>query len=146
MRNRIIAGAFLAAAGSAAVVMAQHPTTHQPARHSSRPSHAVCGMHHATASDATQQHSGQSHAASQHHAAAPSSHGGDVIAALKLNQHQAAEIHRLATEACAAMSKYHELILAVLTPEQRAKMNEMHAQGHADSPLAAFFQRLHGGR
>jgi Spy/CpxP family protein refolding chaperone len=146
MRHRIIAGAFVAAAGSVAVVIAQHPTAHQPAQHSSRPSHAVCGMHHATASDATQQHSSRLHAGSQHHAAAPSSHGGDVIAALKLNQHQAAEIDRLATEACAAMSKYHEQIVAVLTPEQRAKMNEMHAQGHADSPLAAFFKRLHGGK
>lgn len=66
----------------------------------------------------------------------------DLAAELKLTERQAAEIDRIASEACAAMAKYHEQILAMLTPEQRVKMQELH--GGDDSPLAIFFRKLHG--
>ena len=138
MLNRIVTGAFAVATLGFGVVAAQHTGQHQSPPHESRTDHAICGAHHAVASQA----------ATQHHAtaAAPSSHAAALPAELKLTEKQAAEIDRLTTEACAAMAKYHEQIMAVLTPEQKARMMELHGGGHADSPLAAFFRKLHGGR
>jgi Spy/CpxP family protein refolding chaperone len=47
-----------------------------------------------------------------------------MSAALGLSAEQASTIERISSEACAAMAKYHEQILAVLTPEQRARMHD----------------------
>ena len=156
MLNRIVIGACVVAATSFGVVAAQHTGQHQSPGHDSRTDHAICGGHHAvTAEKVTQHHAVPATAAAQHHAAAmqqhgaaaaPASHATALAAALKLTDKQSAEIDRLTTEACAAMAKYHEQILAVLTPEQRAKMMELHGGGHADSPLAQFFRKLHGGK
>ena len=66
-------------------------------------------------------------AAAQHHQAAATNHVPEALAtALGLTKEQTKKIDQLASEACAAMMKYHEQILAVLTPEQQAKMKELH--------------------
>jgi Spy/CpxP family protein refolding chaperone len=163
MLNRLVTGAFVVATAGIGIVAAQHTGQHQSPAHDSRTDHAICGVHHAVAAQAATQHpaapatatphhataSAQQHAAAatQHHAAtaAASSPVETLAAELKLTAQQAAEIDRLATEACAAMAKYHEQVLAVLTPEQRAKMQALHGGTDAESPLAAFFRKLHGG-
>jgi len=48
---------------------------------------------------------------------------------LKLTTQQASDLERIGSEACAAMAKYHEQLLAVLSPEQRAKLQEVHSRG-----------------
>lgn len=111
MRNLIVVAAFLFVATGAGVLavqhaQAQHAQPHQVPQHASRPHLAVCGEHHGAAS--------------------PKQHVAEMATALKLTEPQAAEIETLTTEACAAMAKYHERILAVLTPEQRAAMQSMH--------------------
>ena len=157
MLNRIVTGAFVVVTAGLGVVAAQHTGQHQSPPHESRTDHAICGAHHAAAAQtATQHHAVPATTAAQHHATAStqhhattatqSSHAAAMPAELKLTEKQAAEINRLTTEACAAMAKYHEQIMAVLTPEQKAKMMELHGGGHENSPLAAFFRKLHGGR
>lgn len=92
--------------GTAGVITAQHtPRTHATATHEARThqsSHDMCS----------------SHAGAGHHA--------EMAAALGLSAEQATTIERISSEACAAMAKYHEQIQAVLTPEQRAKLQEHH--------------------
>ena len=131
MRIRLVTGAFVVVAtASFGVVAAQHTGQHQSPPHSSRTDHAMCGAHHAVAAQtATQHHAAATTGAAQHHAAAATQHHATTAVAaspaaampaeLKLSEKQAAEIDRLTTEACAAMAKYHEQILAVLTPELR---------------------------
>ena len=53
-------------------------------------------------------------------------HHAEIAAALGLTAEQMATVHRVSTEACAAMKKYHEQIMAVLTPEQRQKLRDLH--------------------
>jgi len=136
MQNRIILGALFAVVAGVGVVLAQHTTPHQSPQHASRPDHAVCGNHHGTGTPVSQHHGST---------ASASSHASSFASILKLTAQQASDVDRITSEACAAMVKYQEQLLAVLTPEQRAKLQEMHGQGHADSPLATFFKRLHGG-
>ena len=113
-------GAFIAAV-SVAVLAAQHsPRPHGAPSHEAQPHqsvHQMCG----------------SDQAATHHA--------EMSAALGLSADQASAIERISTEACAAMAKYHDQILAVLTPEQRAKMQQRH--GVADKGHEA---RKHGGK
>ena len=159
MLNRILTGTFVVVTASFGVVAAQqHTAQHTSPPHDSRTDHAICGAHHAVPTQtAMQHHAAPPATAAQHHATVaqqhvtsvtqtPSSHAAAMAAELKLTDQQAAEIDRLTTEACAAMAKYHEQILAVLTPEQRAKMQALHGGTDAESPLATFFKKLHGGR
>jgi Spy/CpxP family protein refolding chaperone len=68
-----------------------------------------------------------------------------MTATLGLTAEQTSTIERLSTEACALIAKYHEQIQAVLTPEQRAKMQEHHgATDHGGRTHAT--TRHHGGR
>jgi Spy/CpxP family protein refolding chaperone len=62
---------------------------------------------------------------------------------LGLTTEQRATVERVTTEACAAMAKYHEQILDVLTPEQREKLKKLH--GHDDGGIHAILKKLHGG-
>jgi Spy/CpxP family protein refolding chaperone len=60
---------------------------------------------------------------------AVNAHHAQVATALGLTAEQLTTVDRLTTEACAAMKKYHEQIMAVLTPEQRQKLHDMHGSG-----------------
>ena len=44
------------------------------------------------------------------------------------------------------MTRIHEQMLSVLTPEQRAKVIEMHGQDHESSGLHDMMKKLHGGQ
>jgi Spy/CpxP family protein refolding chaperone len=113
--------ALLAAAASVAVINAQHTP---PVHHAT---HQVCAPH-APASGET----------------AASDHASLLAAKLELTSEQRATVERVSSEACAAMAKYHQQILDVLTPEQQAKLRELHEDGQSD--LHAWFKKLHGGR
>jgi predicted transglutaminase-like cysteine proteinase len=127
MRPRFLGFAALIVAASVAVISAQHrQDTHSAGTHGTR-SHQV--LHDMCES---------------HHAAGASSHHAEMSAALGLSAEQLSTIERINSEACAAMAKYHEQILAVLTPEQRAKMQEHH--GATDQAGKAHSgTRRHGG-
>jgi Spy/CpxP family protein refolding chaperone len=64
--------------------------------------------------------------------------------ALELTSAQSAEIDRLAVEACAAMSRIHEGMMGVLTPEQRAKVAEMHRSDGHHMFFMNWLKKLHG--
>jgi hypothetical protein len=53
-------------------------------------------------------------------------HAAAFGSALNLTPDQLVVVERAVTEACGVMTKLHEEVLAVLTPEQRAKLQEMH--------------------
>jgi hypothetical protein len=109
-------GALLAAAAS----VAQHtpPSHHVP--------HQICAPHAASGD------------------AAATDHAAFLAAKLELTSEQHATVERVSAEACAAMAKYHHQILDVLTPEQQAKLKELHGAGQSD--LHAWLRKLHGGR
>ena len=113
-------GALLAAAASVAVISAQHtpPGHHVP--------HQICAPHAASGD------------------AAATDHAALLAAKLELTSEQRATVERVSTEACAAMAKYHQQILDVLTPEQQAKLKGLHGAGQSD--LHGWFRKLHGGR
>ena len=114
-------GALLAAAASVAVISAQHtPPAHQNV-------HQICAPHAPASGDA-----------------AASDHASFLAAKLELTSEQRATVERVSAEACAAMAKYHQQILDVLTPEQHTKLKELHRSGQSD--LHAWFRKLHGGR
>ena len=112
----------LAAAASGAVIGAQHT----PAVDHQMP-HQICSPHAP----------GSSHTAVGDHA----SH---LANKLELTPEQRASVERISTEACAAMAKYHQQILDVLTAEQAAKLKELHGGGHGD--VHSWLRKLHGGR
>ena len=132
MRLRVLGLGALIVTGSAGVIAAQHgQRAHATQTHEARPHeakahqtpHDMCGSHEAPGAG--------------HHAA--------MAADLGLTAEQTSTIERLSIEACALMAKYHEQIQAVLTPEQRAKMQEHHgAANHGGSTRAA--TRKHGGK
>ena len=62
-------------------------------------------------------------------AEAANAHHAQVATALGLTADQLATVDRVTTEACASIKKYHEQIMAVLTPEQRQKLRDLHG-GH----------------
>ena len=65
---------------------------------------------------------------------------------LELTSAQLAEIERMSVELCQAVTKAHEGMMNVLTPEQRAKIARLHGGGHEGGGLHALMKRLHGGR
>jgi Spy/CpxP family protein refolding chaperone len=78
----------------------------------------------------------------------PNQHFARMADKLALTAEQRARVERVATEACAAMAKYHQQIHDVLTPEQREKLEALHGHGggHDESVLHAIMKKLHGGR
>ena len=89
------------------------------------------------------QHGSSSHAAMLHACDSPQ-HVSAMAEKLDLTTDQRATVERVASEACAAMARYHEQITAVLTPEQREKLKALHA--HDEGGLHAIMKKLHGGR
>ena len=55
-------------------------------------------------------------------------HAAAVASALELTTDQSARFEKVTSEACAAMTKYHERILSILTPEQRETLKELHGR------------------
>jgi Spy/CpxP family protein refolding chaperone len=87
------------------------------------------------------QHATSSRAAMMHACDSPQ-HVSMMADKLDLTTEQRANVERVTTEACAAMAKYHEQILAALTPEQREKLKDLH--GHDDGGAHAILKKLHG--
>ena len=75
------------------------------------------------------------------------SHVPDHFAqALGLTTAQQSDIDKLSNELCQAISKTHQAMLNVLTPEQRAKIAELHGgTGHDAGGLHALMMKMHGG-
>ena len=72
-------------------------------------------------------------------------HHEEMAATLGLSAEQTSTIERISSEACAAIATYHERIEAVLTPEQRATMQEHHgATDHSGKAHSS--TRRHGGK
>lgn len=113
MKTGLFAFSVAAVAMTAVVVGAQH--------------HARPAAHSAGGHEFVQQ-------LCESHEAAAESHHAAMAATLSLSPEQLSEITRISTEACAVLTKYHEQILAVLTPEQRAKVEQLHgtAKRHDD--------------
>ena len=96
---------------------------------------AISAQHHGTVSAQHKASTDQQFllhlcAASETGADTANAHHAQVATVLGLSAEQLATVDRLTTEACAAMKKYHEQIMAVLTPEQRQKLHDMHGRGH----------------
>lgn len=106
-RTLVIIGSTVLVTGSIAVIAAQHgapAVRHQPLQ-----------MLHSLCADSA--------AAGE----APKPHVPEHFAKLlDLSTAQVADIERIAADACAVMRRTHENILQVLTPEQRAKVRELH--------------------
>lgn len=131
MRPKILGLGALIVAGSAGVITAQHSQrTHATQTHEAR-------THEAKAHPAPHDMCGS-------HGASAAGHHSEMAATLGLTAEQTSAIERLTSEACALMAKYHEQIQAVLTPEQRVKMQEHHgATDHSGRTHAA--TRQNGG-
>ena len=121
MRILIVVGLLMAATAGGAVIGAQHIAPTPDSRHQ------ICGP------------IGAEHASD----AAARKHAGMLAAKLELKSEQRATVERISAEACATMAKYHEEVLAVLTPEQRTALSELHDSSNG---LHAWLRRLHGGR
>ena len=125
MRTRLLGLGAVVVVASVALIGAQHrpDSTHSAGMHAPRTdqSHHACDP-----------------AAAGHHA--------EMAAALGLTAEQTTAIERISAEACAAMARYHEQILAVLTPEQRTKMQQHHETKDGHAGEAPGSKRHHGGR
>ena len=64
---------------------------------------------------------------------------------LELTSTQLADIDRLSAELCQAITKAHESMMNVLTPQQREKVAQLHGGDHEPSGIHALMKRLHGG-
>ena len=87
------------------------------------------------------QHISSPHAAMMQACDSPQ-HVSAIADKLDLTSEQRTTVERVTTEACAAMARYHEQILAALTPEQREKLKAVHA--HDEGGIHAFLKKLHG--
>jgi Spy/CpxP family protein refolding chaperone len=77
----------------------------------------------------------------------PQSHIAEQFAqTLELTPAQTTDIDRLASEGCATMMRTHQQILDLLTPEQRAKITQMHSDDSMHAHLIEMFKKLHGGK
>jgi hypothetical protein len=131
---RVILGtAAVALASGLAVYAAQHERT---AQHQMAATHTGLSMFAALHDDC-----GTGQAASTDKSHVPA----QFAQALELTSAQLAEIERMSTELCQAMSKAHEGMMNVLTPQQRARIAELHGGGHDAGGLHALMKRLHGG-
>ena len=72
------------------------------------------------------------------------SHVPDHLAKiLDLSAAQITELDTKAAEACRVMTRMHAEMLQVLTPDQRARMEELH-RSHGSSGVAEWLKKLHG--
>ena len=141
-RSRIILGvASIAMAAGLVTYAAQttgHPGQHQASPHGQRTSHDAVPMHAALHGEclATDAAAGETR----------KSHVPDHFAqALGLTSAQQADIDRLGSELCQTINKVHQAMMNVLTPEQRAKIAELHGGGHDAAGLHALMMKLHKG-
>ena len=129
MRTALLGLGAAAVIGTSVAVIAQHPPAVHSAQHTS-PSHAMvlhlCESAQGSSGDTAGRHTSM------------------LAEKLGLTSEQRATVERVSTEACAAMARYHEQILAVLTPEQREKLNDLH--GHDEAGIHAILKKLHGDR
>lgn len=116
MATRLLGlGAILIGLAAVVGVNAQHRQA-APAAHVAANAHQIPFQHLCTqGTDATAE-------ASRKHAAA-------FASALNLTSDQLVVVERAVAEACSVMAKLHEEVVAVLTPEQRAKLHAMHGAG-----------------
>jgi Spy/CpxP family protein refolding chaperone len=121
MRTLLIGGALLVAAGAGGAAIASQ---HTPSTHARQ---QLCEALHSS-------HGGQT---------SGSDHVAFLSEKLELSAAQRESVERVRDEACAAMAKYHEQILAVLTAEQRVRLEELH---EGAGGLHGWFRKLHGGR
>ena len=63
---------------------------------------------------------------------------------LELTSAQVSELDKMATDTCQALARAHVGMMNVLTPEQRAKVHELHKGGHSDSTIHELMRKLHG--
>ena len=113
MATRLLGlGAILIGLAAVVGVSAQHRPA-APATHVAGTAHQIPFQHLCT------QGADASAEASRKHAAA-------FASALNLTAEQLVVVERAVAEACSVMAKLHEEVAAVLTPEQRAKLQEMH--------------------
>ncbi len=90
---------------------------------------------------------GQRHTAgATEQAHAPAQVPAHLAQALELTPSQLADIERMSAELCQAIIKAHERMLNVLTPQQRARIAELHGGDHKADGLHALLRRLHGGK
>lgn len=152
MRTRFI-GIGVAVVGLASVVVvgAQHRAAPAAATPVASTAMALpCANHqaptHTSASMVDHAAMAQRHGGAAHASSAPD-HASAMTSALGLSSEQTAQVQAISTEMCAAIAKFHEQMMAVLTPEQRAKLHAMHDAHGSDgvSGLHAFFRWLHGG-
>ena len=127
-RTLVILGAAIFVAGSIAVIAAQHREAAAPPHRPLELLHSLCADPNATAGQAAKAH------VPEH-----------FTKMLDLSSAQLAEIERMAGEACVVVTRTHEGILQVLTPEQREKIRKLHGDDHPDG-LVGLVKRLHGGR
>ena len=128
MRTALLGlGAAAVIGASVAVISGQHAPAVHSAQHTSPP-HAMvlhlCESPQASSADTASRHTSM------------------MAEKLALTAEQRATVERVSIEACAAMAKYHEQILDVLTPEQREKLQKLH--GHDEGGLHAILKKLHG--
>ena len=128
---RVIFGtAAVALASGLAVYAAQHQTIRVHTAPSGFAFHETCG-------------GGLGHDAG----AADKSHVPAHLAqALELTASQLSDIERMSAELCQAITKAHEGMMNVLTPQQRAKIAQLHGGDHGAAGLHALLSRLHGGK
>src|SRR5262245_55150587 len=114
-----------------AVVVAQHRegagTTAQ-SHHPMEMLHSMCGDTGTADRHATRPHVPQ-----------------DLAKAIELTAAQLTTIEQKVGEACAAMQRFHEEIMNVLTPAQQSKLRELHGGGHVESGIHDWLRKLHGG-
>lgn len=117
MTTRLLGlGAILIGLAAVVGVSAQHrqaaPATHVASNAHQIPFQHLCGTQGTDAS-----------------AEAFRKHAAAFASALNLTPEQLVVVERAVAEACSVMAKLHEEVAAVLTPEQRAKLHQMHGAG-----------------
>jgi len=143
MRKALFLLGLATIAGMSIIVISAQPQDANPsAAIASDPNamfvHAFCAQDHARTTEER-----------THHMPA------EIAAALELTDAQQTELDRKAVEACATIARVHEDMLAVLTPEQRTKMEEMHgvhgaihSSGHEGlhAAIVSWIKQLHGAK
>lgn len=122
-RSLALVGILVIATGSLAVIYAQHVAP-APAHHPMQILHALCSDSGETAKAHVPAH---------------------FTRVLELSSVQMGDIERIAGETCVVLRRSHDDIMHVLTPEQRAKVRELHGGNQEAGWLHAFFKKMHGG-
>jgi hypothetical protein len=133
-KTLLVLGTFgIVTIGAGSVVATQLHTgpssTHQPPVHHLQLLHASCADSASTTGQAAASH------VPEH-----------LAKALELSPAQLTQIEQMSTEACQQIRRIHEGMMAVLTPEQRAKVEALHKGGDTIGGIHEWFKKLHGGK